>query len=138
MTLLSNCLKCCSKCVDNKGPDYLYDNVVIEENSVDVHGYTSDRIEHYNPDILGYTSEENINKYDYKQSGFTNHIKDKNRFISPLPEQTDENWINGTPIPIFEYQPTDILKINDIDQDEGLIYEAKPKKLFTNDDSEID
>jgi len=131
-------LKCCSTCIDEKGPDYLYENTnntPVDQDSIDVHGYTSDRIEHYNPDILGDTSNEVNTKYEYRSSGFTSHIKDKKRFESPLPkisETTDDSWNEGHPIPISEYHPTEIIHENTFKEDDGLIYESKPKKWYTS------
>lgn len=132
------CLKCCPNYCTEKGPEYLYEGNV-EQDSVDVRGYTSATIEHYKDDILGYTTDEANSFIRYSPSGFAPGFKIKTRL--PEPTENDEEWIDGGNIGISEYQPDDAYIPNDLikaNDDDGLLYEAKPKKIFTNSGSDWD
>ena len=139
---------CCCKCCKEKGPEHLYSGTdgierddteggitsISDQNSVDVHGYNNPALEHYQDDMLGYTSEEVHPGIIYETSGFVGSFKNKGDIGSR--QFKDDEWNKETiVIPIDDNIP-EVEEKDDINTDDGLIYEYIPPKIFDNSDSE--
>jgi hypothetical protein len=133
----NSCFKCvCCNCCNckKKGPEYLYEGNYepTEQDSIDVHGYTSPQIEHYQGDMLGYTTEETSAVIRYQQSNFVGEKKRPEGLPNDNVWETDgENIHIGVKELIDDINETSI--VVEATQDDGLIYEQRRKSVYTND-----
>ena len=129
----NNC--CCHEGCRKKGPEYLYDQDRTE-NSVDVHGYNSPKMEDYKDEILEH-STDNIHPgvENYSQSKFIGGFKNKGNLDGI--QIDDKEWTNE--VIAIKIEETSEPRISEVNYEtEGLIYEYESPKTFNNSEDEGD